>query len=178
MNNINEPESIDKVELAKEFARKKFEEAGTGNHFLEVYEILKDEFDVSDRDVLIASLLHDTLEDTDTTYEELEQTFSKDVADLVEEVSHPKNYNKEEKIEFYEKLKHISSGGKMIKLADFTSHLRKFIGAFTGESDYPKMTYNEYCVFIRSFLESCEESNAKNTVSELNNELDAYITNK
>lgn len=166
-----------KIELAKEFATKKFQEAGTGNHFLEVYEILKDKFNVEDEEVLIAGLLHDTLEDTETTYEEISKVFSKRVADLVEEVSHPKNYNSEQKIEYYEKIKHISWGGKMIKLADFASHLPKFIGSFTGENNLPKFTYNEYCVFIRSFLYSCEDSPAKEYVTKLNDELDTHIAN-
>jgi len=172
-----EKEPQNKIELAKEFAAKKFKEAGTGNHFLEVCDILQHDFGIDDSDILTAALLHDTLEDTDTTYEEIEQTFSKEVADMVEEVSHPKNYNAEQKKEYYEKIKHISYGGKMIKLADFASHLREFIGAFTGENNLKKFTYNEYCLYIRSFLESCEDSPAKKYVSELNDRLDDYIEN-
>ena len=164
-----------KIELAKEFAERKFKEAGTGNHFLEVCHILEEDFGVSDSDILIAGLLHDTLEDTNTTYEEIESIFGKNVADMVEEVSHPKNYNAEQKIEYYEKIKHISWGGKMIKLADFKSHLVQFIGAFTGENNLKKFTYNEYCLFIRSFLESCDDSPAKEEVTELNDRLESYI---
>jgi (p)ppGpp synthase/HD superfamily hydrolase len=164
-----------KIELAKEFATRKFEEAGTGNHFLDVCHILKDDFGVDDPDVLTAAILHDILEDTDTTSEELEQTFSKEVAEMVEEVSHPKNYNAEQKNEYYEKIKHISWGGKMIKLADFASHLREFIGAFTGENNLKKFTYDEYCVYIRGFLQSCEDSPAKEKVTALNERLNRYI---
>ncbi|MEI6843009.1 MAG: HD domain-containing protein [bacterium] len=164
-----------KIELAKEFAERKFKEAGTGNHFLEVCQILKEDFGVNDPDILIAGLLHDTLEDTDTTYDEIENIFGKNVAQMVEEVSHPKNYNAEEKKEYYEKIKHISWGGKMIKLADFKSHLVKFIGAFTGENDLKKFTHNEYCVFIRSFLDSCEDSPTKEEVARLNDRLEDYI---
>ncbi len=163
------------IEQATEFAKKKFEETGVGNHFLEVYDILRNEFCVDDEDILLAALLHDTLEDTDTTYEELEKMFSKEVADYVEEVSHPKNYNSQQKEEYYEKLKHVSSGAKIIKLADFTSHLRRFIGAFTGTSNYEKMTNANYVNLIRSFLESCEESEAKNTVFELTKVLESHI---
>ena len=164
-----------KIELAKEFAERKFKEAGTGNHFLEVCHILEEDFGVSDSDILIAGLLHDTLEDTNTTYKEIESIYGKNVADMVEEVSHPKNYNAEQKIEYYEKIKHISWGGKMIKLADFKSHLVQFIGAFTGENNLKKFTYNEYCLFIRSFLESCDDSPAKEEVTELNDRLESYI---
>ena len=133
------------IESAKEFAAKKFAEAGTGNHYLEVCQILQEEFHVEDQDLLVAGLLHDTLEDTNTTYEEIEKIFGKKVADMVEEVSHPKNYKGEQVKEYYEKLKHISDGGKMIKLADFKSHLPKFIGAFTGENNLPKFVILFMC---------------------------------
>jgi ADP-ribose pyrophosphatase YjhB (NUDIX family) len=166
-----------KIELAKEFATKKFQKAGIENHFLEVYQILKERFNVEDEEVLIAGLLHDTLEDTETTCEEISKAFSKRVADLVQEVSHPKNYNAQQKIEYYEKIKHISWSGKMIKLADFTSHLLKFIGTFKGENNLTKFTHNEYCIFIRSFLDSCEDSPAKKYVAKLNDELDTLIKN-
>lgn len=168
-------ESQNRIELTKDFATRKFAEAGIGNHFLEVYQILKDEFGVTDENVLVAGLLHDTLEDTLTTYEEIENTFGKEVANMVEEVSHPKNYNAEQKKEYYEKIKHISEGGKMIKLADFKSHLVKFIGAFTGENNLPKFTHNEYTQYILSFLESCADSEAKTIVLDLANKLEEHI---
>jgi len=41
-----------------------------------------------DCEVIAAAVLHDTLEDTDTSYEELEKEFGKRVADLVNEVTH------------------------------------------------------------------------------------------
>lgn len=167
---------VSEIEKAKEFATKKFEATGVKNHFLEVCDILHNEFDVKDQDILVSALLHDTLEDTNTTYEEIRDTFSKTVADYVQEVSHPKNYTEQEKLEYYERLKTISPGAKMIKLADFTSHLRRFIGAFTGTSNYSKMTNNNYITWIRSFLESCQESKAKNMVFGLTNELETYIS--
>lgn len=52
-----------------------------------VEEITKNE------DLTIAALLHDTIEDTDTTYKEIEKEFGKRVADLVQELT----INKEEK---------------------------------------------------------------------------------
>lgn len=172
----NKIESANQIEFAKEFAIKKFKEAGVGNHWPDVLAVLQDEFNIDDPDILIAAILHDTLEDTETTYEELVENFSKPVADLVEEVSHPKNYSGVQKVEYYEKLKHISQEGKIIKLADFKSHLPKFIGAFTGEGDYHiKETDDRYVKSIRSFLEHCDDSNAKNIVAGLTDELNDYI---
>jgi (p)ppGpp synthase/HD superfamily hydrolase len=57
-------------------------------HPLNVFTILGQV--TQDKDILIASLLHDTLEDTQTTYEELKQEFGWKVADLVLEVTHEK----------------------------------------------------------------------------------------
>lgn len=168
----------DKLELAQEFADKKFKEVGLENHFLEVYRILSDEFHVDDQDVLIAGLLHDTLEDTNTTYDEIEKVFSKRAADLVQEVSHPKNYNQEQRVQYYEGLKHISSGAKMIKLADFASHLKSFIEIYKAgrQNLYPGFEHNDrYVASIRDFLKSCDESAAKKSVFALTNGLEACL---
>lgn len=54
-------------------------------HPLEVAIILA-ELDM-DIDTVVAGLLHDVLEDTETTYEELKENFGKDVADIVEGVT-------------------------------------------------------------------------------------------
>lgn len=45
---------------------------------------------INDEDVIIAALLHDTVEDTKMTYEELEELFGEHVRTLVENVSEPK----------------------------------------------------------------------------------------
>lgn len=166
------------INLAKEFASEKFAEAGVKNHFLEVFKILQDELGVDDQDVLIAGLLHDTLEDTSATYEEIEKTFSKRIANLVQEVSHPKNYTQEQRQEYYERIKTISPGAKLIKMADFTSHLRNFIKIYEkGEQHlYPKFVNNDkYIVQIRDFLNTCEDSSGKNLVFELTDRLEALL---
>ncbi len=166
------------INLAKKFALEKFTEAGTKNHFLDVFQILQDEFSVDDQNVLTAGLLHDTLEDTSATYEEIKRTFSKRVADLVQEVSHPKNYTQEQRQEYYEKIKTISLGAKLIKMADFVSHLRNFIKIYKkGEQHlYPKFINNDkYIAQIREFLNTCEDSAGKELVFELTNRLEALL---
>lgn len=169
---------INQIELAKKFAEQKFTEAGRKNHFLDVLQILQDEFDVDDQDVLIAGLLHDTLEDTSATYEEIEGTFSKAIADLVQEVSHPKNYNEKQRKEYYEKIKTISPGAKLIKMADFTSHLRNFIKIYERGEQYlfPKfVNNNKYITQIREFLNSCEDSSKKKLILGLTSKLEVLL---
>lgn len=55
-------------------------------HIIQVYSLLKDVTD--DEETLCAGILHDTLEDTDTAYEELVREFNKEVADLVLELTY------------------------------------------------------------------------------------------
>ena len=55
-------------------------------HIIQVYSLLKDVTD--DEEVLCVGILHDIIEDTDTTYEELVHEFTKEIADLVMEVTY------------------------------------------------------------------------------------------
>lgn len=167
-----------KIELAKKFASEKFAEAGIENHYLDVFKILQDEFNIFDQDVFIAGLLHDVLEDTSATYKEIVESFSKQIADLVQEVSHPKNYNQEQRKEYYKHLKNISDGAKLIKMADFTSHLRNFTKIYEkGEQYlYPKFVNNDkYIASIRDFLASCKESTERDLVCDLTNRLEVLL---
>jgi (p)ppGpp synthase/HD superfamily hydrolase len=73
----------------------------------------------------MAALLHDTIEDTGTTREELEREFGADVAALVAEVTDDKSLPKAERKRLQvEHAPHKSARARMIKLADKTSNLR------------------------------------------------------
>jgi len=164
----------DLLDLAIRFSTNKFSEVGKKNHFLRVLAVLKDEFKISDEEVLVATVLHDTLEDTNTTYEEIEKKFSKNIADIVREVSHPKGYNDEQKIEFYKKLQTISPKAKLLKLADFADNLRNIIKERKANPSSPY--HNQYILRIREFLKSCPPSYEVETVFRLTQELGEFVT--
>ncbi len=88
-------------------------------HVTQVADIV--ELITNDEDVICAALLHDTIEDTDTTYEELVEHFGKRVADLVMEVTH--EGKKDEKGYYFPRLH--SKEGIMIKFADRLSNLSR-----------------------------------------------------
>lgn len=80
---------------------------------------------VKDADVLIAALLHDTVEDTETSLVEIGQRFGGRVASLVAEVTDDKSLPKAERKRLQVlKTPSKSPGAKMIKIADKMANLR------------------------------------------------------
>lgn len=89
------------------------------SHLVQVAQILMHV--TKDNEIIAAAFLHDTLEDTDTTYEELEATFGKRIAGLVHEVTH--EGKKDEKGFYFPRLE--SRDAILIKFADRLSNLSR-----------------------------------------------------
>ena len=89
------------------------------NHPIGVANILSEEGDVTDLTTLMAAVLHDTVEDTDTTFEEIEENFGAEIRKIVEEVTDDKKLPKMERKQLQiEHAKHASPKAKVVKLAD------------------------------------------------------------
>ena len=95
------------------------------NHPLALATILASEGGITDPTVLAAALLHDTVEDTDTTIEEIEAGFGRSIAAIVAEVTDDKSLPKEERKRLQiVKAGSKSDGAKLVKLADKIANLR------------------------------------------------------
>jgi len=95
------------------------------NHPIEVARLLHEVGGITDGATLAAALLHDTVEDTDTTKDCLYDLFGEEVAALVMECSDDKTLAKEErKQKQIDHAPHISTKAKLIKLADKISNVR------------------------------------------------------
>lgn len=95
------------------------------NHPLALAATLANEGGVTDPDVIAAALLHDTVEDTDTTPAEIEAAFGARVAAIVAEVTDDKALPKAER----KRLQVVKAPGKsteakLVKLADKICNLR------------------------------------------------------
>jgi guanosine-3',5'-bis(diphosphate) 3'-pyrophosphohydrolase len=100
------------------------------NHPLALARVLKIEAGVQDVDVLVSAILHDTVEDTETSVEELEREFGKVVAGIVAEVTDDKRLPKPERKRLQvEHAPHLSSQAKLVKLADKICNLRDVVDA-------------------------------------------------
>lgn len=92
-------------------------------HPMEVMQILTDM--QCTENVIIAGILHDTLEDTDTKPEEIEAEFGKEVLDIVQTESEDKSKTwKERKQATIDHLKNASVETKLVCFADKFSNIR------------------------------------------------------
>lgn len=79
---------------------------------------------VEDVEVLAAAILHDTIEDTETSPDEITERFGERVSHLVLEVTDDKSLPKSErKRRQVQSAPHKSDGAKMIKIADKIANL-------------------------------------------------------
>ena len=95
------------------------------NHPIALADVLVNEGGVSDVEVVCAALLHDTVEDTATTPQELADAFGPRIARIVAEVTDDKRLPKAERKRLQiEHAPHISREAKLVKLADKLCNLR------------------------------------------------------
>ncbi len=95
------------------------------NHPISLANILCNEANITDIDVICGALLHDTVEDTQTTLAELEDKFGASIMSIVMEMTDDKNKSKvERKQAQIDHAATISDKAKLVKLADKISNLR------------------------------------------------------
>jgi guanosine-3',5'-bis(diphosphate) 3'-pyrophosphohydrolase len=100
------------------------------NHPIALADILWHIGGVRDPMVIAAALLHDTIEDTQTTKAELRRVFGKEVASVVVEVTDDKKLPKERRKELQiEHAAHLSKAAKLIKLADKICNLNDILAS-------------------------------------------------
>jgi guanosine-3',5'-bis(diphosphate) 3'-pyrophosphohydrolase len=95
------------------------------NHPIALADVLVNEGGVTDVEVLCAALLHDTVEDTATTHQELTAAFGVRVARIVAEVTDDEALSKAERKRLQvEHAAGLSPEAKLVKLADKICNLR------------------------------------------------------
>jgi guanosine-3',5'-bis(diphosphate) 3'-pyrophosphohydrolase len=100
------------------------------NHPIAVANVLRNEGGITDPVILAAALLHDTLEDTETTYEELRGQFGDEIADVVEEVTDTQWLTKEARKRLQiSKASHSSDRARAVKIADKISNVRDMLAS-------------------------------------------------
>jgi guanosine-3',5'-bis(diphosphate) 3'-pyrophosphohydrolase len=129
------------------------------NHPIAVTCILAAEGSVDDESALLAAVLHDTVEDTDTTFEELDARFGMTVAKLVEEMTDdkalPKAVRKQHQIDHAPQASPLA---KQLKIADKIANIRDIV--FNPPDDWSRERKLEYFAWAERVVAGCRGINA------------------
>jgi hypothetical protein len=129
------------------------------NHLVEVLDLVVQATEGSDLDVVIAALLHDVVEDTSVSYDELAANFGERVATIVQENSDDMSLPKAERRQMrIAAMHHKSREARIVKIADVISNLRAVaISPPAGWSAERKLGYLAGC---RQLVDAARGTNA------------------
>jgi guanosine-3',5'-bis(diphosphate) 3'-pyrophosphohydrolase len=114
---------------------------------------------VTDLAVLQAAALHNTLEDTKTTREELVERFGEEVAGIVVEVTDDKQLEKaERKRRQVEHAPHLSRAAKLVKLGDKICNVQDVLRAPPRKWSTERRA--EYVAWSLAVVDGCRGTNA------------------
>ena len=128
------------------------------NHLTEVALLLAEATDGADPALVMAGLLHDTIEDTDTTREELAGAFGEEVASLVVEVTDDTSLDRESRKRMQVQTAPTKSRrARMIKIADKIANLRSI--AESPPVGWSARRKQEYVAWAREVVAACGDTN-------------------
>jgi guanosine-3',5'-bis(diphosphate) 3'-pyrophosphohydrolase len=129
------------------------------NHLAEVASILAGVTDGADAELVAAGWLHDTIEDTGTTRDEIAKKFGPRVAALVVEVTDDMSLAKTERRQRQiEDAQHKSPGARLIKIADKISNIRARIHSAPTPEERAVLT--DYVDWAEKVVAGCRGGNA------------------
>jgi guanosine-3',5'-bis(diphosphate) 3'-pyrophosphohydrolase len=139
--------------------RKDAEESPYINHPIALAACLANEGGVTETAVLVAAVLHDTIEDTETTAAEIEEQFGPRICGIVGEVTDDKSLPKADRKRLQvEHAPHLSREARLVKLADKICNLRDV--ALTPPPDWPLERRREYFDWAKRVVDGLRGVNA------------------
>lgn len=119
------------------------------NHPIEVANVLSHSCNSDDIVLLAAAVLHDTIEDTETSYDELVGIFGTEIADVVLEVTDDMKLSKERRKQIQvEKAAGLSDRAKKIKIADKICNVLDILQTRFHWTDRQKLEYVDWSVQV------------------------------
>ena len=138
--------------------RKDLEATPYVNHPIEVAEVLSRIGGITDLPTLQAAILHDTIEDTETSPQELEDYFGQEVRLLVQEVTDDKSLPKQERKRLQaEHAPNLSAPAKLIKIADKICNVSDITA--TQPAEWPLQRKLEYLDWAEKVISGCRDCN-------------------
>ncbi len=136
------------------------EESPYINHPFAVASVLCDEGGVADAELLAAALLHDTIEDTATTQEDLRRAFGPRVARIVAEVTDDKRLSKVERKRIQiDCAADVSVEAKQLKIADKLCNLRDILAS--PPANWPQFRKYQYFEWAKQVVDQVSDANPR-----------------
>ena len=130
------------------------------NHPIQLADVLCNEGGITDSEVLAAAILHDTIEDTQTTAEELTENFGQAICDIVMEVSDDNSLCKtDRKQQQIDHAPHISHKAKLVKLADKICNLRDVID--NAPAGWELQRRQDYFDWAKAVIDGCRGAHSR-----------------
>ena len=133
---------------------------------------------VVDEDLLCAGWLHDTIEDTDTSFDDLFERFGSRVAVLVSSLSKDTSLPKKQKEQAYVKqLREASPDAKLVKLCDISanlSDLKKYSPSKSKRLRYLKLKRRNLVAIKDDLVESNDYPKSRTLLESVNQILKKY----
>ncbi len=121
------------------------------NHPIELASLLKQQ-GIADITVLCAALLHDTIEDTNTTDDELQREFGDSITAVVREVTDDKTLHKSDRKRLQiERARSLSNRARLVKLADKICNLRDIVAS--PPANWPRQRKEEYFAWAKNVID-------------------------
>ena len=147
------------AEKHKDHRRKDEESSPYINHPLKVAALLSGIGGVTDGEIIAAALLHDTVEDTETTFDEIEEHFGEATRNYVSEVTDDKSLSrKKRKLAQLDHASKLSYGATLIKICDKISNVHDVI--YTPPPNWKAKRRLEYVEWAASVVDNCPETNS------------------
>ena len=128
------------------------------NHPFSVASALCDEGGVADVELLAAALLHDTIEDTATTREDLRREFGPRIARIVAEVTDDKRLSKVERKRIQlDGAADVSVEAKQLKIADKLCNLRDILAS--PPANWPLFRKHQYFDWAKQIVDQVSDAN-------------------
>jgi len=130
---------IDAEKFAKEKHKHQFRDDGTtpySKHLEKVVEILND-LGINDDVILCAGWLHDTIEDTDTDYDDIDDKFGTETADIVATLTKDTRMIKQKReIDYCTQLSKGAWKSQIVKFADILANLEDLKNSTNNDANF------------------------------------------
>ena len=144
----------------REQRRKGVEATPYINHPIAVTNVLVQKGNITETVVLCAALLHDTIEDTETSLSELKESFGEEIATIVKEVTDDKSLPKEVRKRLQvEHASGLSPAAKLVKIADKICNVRDI--TTSPPADWPPQRRQDYLTWSEKVIAGCRDINPK-----------------